>query len=1107
MDPKALADIEQACFHLFNPQTSAAAQQHSEALLAHHFPTFSPDNSLTPTDASTTPTTGITLYDSIAHARALLGASRSPYAQLFVSKHLRAMVASHFTMLSVEHSLELRAIVLEYLGSNADRTEAFVRMDLMQLFALVTKLGWLDSEAFQSVLADISPFFTVDTVRRVVGLQMFGAVVAEMNTNSPSMKNHARQRKTATQFRDQELLPIFQLSLTMLQKILDKEFATTRELDEACSNLVRYCLQYDFVGTNIDEASDDYGTIQIPSSWKPTITDTAMLGTLLRAFHTFEPPSSGTIIESLSMIFSVRRTFFHSPTDEKGKAAFLSWCMEATVQILQSTRGELSDHSNHHEFCRLLLRLLNHCGDLADLRPLFDTWVELVTQFTLHTFQNAEGSTYSLSFLLQFWSRLSQRLAQNGVAQGRMQLLSEQVVQSFIAMRLEAVRANDGHDELFDADDGALITSLEHLATLARTVYPSFCETVVGAFEACAAEYRGVMGPKERAVLDGKFTWIVYIIGSGIGARPSHQLGTAGDEHQLLDGQLAVKVLELVDVHQAKQSMDGVDRRTRELELAFLHFFLMFRQSYIGDVQASATKAFTPLEEVFGIKDAEAVLNVFVRKLANNLRNWADDEKMVSHTLRVFHELAIGYTSGKKLRRIETVQYILANHTSETFPFLDRPCNIKSRSLYYSALCSLLFAIDDGHDFAFLGFIEPFTEKLTRIMEMPPSMIAGEELTIIGLFRDLRGIVDACKHTSLYVLFFDWFYPYCAVIFKVLETFDSPAVMLAVLRFVSRLTYNLNKRIKFDFSSPNGILLFREASRVMTKCGQSVLGRQVSNSDRWTAKFKPIMLILQIMTNALSGEYVNFGVFGLYNDLALPDAINICFSLMLDMPLQEVLEFIKLSETLYSFLQYLCREHIFALPNMEAPVFQYIIRALGEGLKPTSNVTGGTRSTFGIYSSACESIDSIATFIAKQQVLRRDEGSHYLTALFAAMPQTLQYLLARVLEVGVFENNVDTFAISKPLLPLILLNKQYFDYLVSKVLNCQLLERQAAISQALQELMEGIEGNLAKKNREKFSTQLHHFRNQLNKASITIYSIPAHIPVPSSRDVYGNYMH
>ena len=65
-------------------------------------------------------------------------------------------------------------------------------------------------------------------------------------------------------------------------------------------------------------------------------------------------------------------------------------------------------------------------------------------------------------------------------------------------------------------------------------------------------------------------------------------------------------------------------------------------------------------------------------------------------------------------------------------------------------------------------------------------------------------------------LLFDWLYPAHFPTLRVcLEAWaDSPDVTTAMLKFMAEFALNKTQRLTFDSSSPNGILLFREVSKV-----------------------------------------------------------------------------------------------------------------------------------------------------------------------------------------------------------------------------------------------------------------------------------------------------
>ena len=78
------------------------------------------------------------------------------------------------------------------------------------------------------------------------------------------------------------------------------------------------------------------------------------------------------------------------------------------------------------------------------------------------------------------------------------------------------------------------------------------------------------------------------------------------------------------------------------------------------------------------------------------------------------------------------------------------------------------------------------------------------------------------------------------------------------VQFVAELVHNKCQRIAFDCSSPNGILLFREASRLLVTYGQHILtGAPPTYKD----KYKGVSICLLILSRALSGGYCNLGVF------------------------------------------------------------------------------------------------------------------------------------------------------------------------------------------------------------------------------------------------------
>ena len=88
----------------------------------------------------------------------------------------------------------------------------------------------------------------------------------------------------------------------------------------------------------------------------------------------------------------------------------------------------------------------------------------------------------------------------------------------------------------------------------------------------------------------------------------------------------------------------------------------------------------------------------------------------------------------------------------------------------------------------------------------------------------------------------------------------APQVTTPLLKLYGELVYNKAQRLVFDSSSPNGILLFRDASAILVGYGTRIRDFAVPpGGDAYSLKYKGVSLCMLLLTRALSGNYVNFG--------------------------------------------------------------------------------------------------------------------------------------------------------------------------------------------------------------------------------------------------------
>ncbi|XP_059289212.1 uncharacterized protein LOC132042703 isoform X3 [Lycium ferocissimum] len=296
---ESLAHLEALCERLYNSQDSAE-RAHAENTLK----CFSVNSSY------------------ISQCQYILDNASTPYALMLASSSLLKQVTEQ--RLSLQIRLDIRNYLINYLATRGIDLEPFVTASLIQLFCRVTKYGWFEDDIFREVVKESTSI---------------------LNQASPEFPS-AQHRRVACSFRDQSLLQVFQISLTsMAQLKIDgntpsvtvSENAASSKLQELALALSLKCLSFDFMGTTVDESSDDFSTIQIPSSWKQVLEDQSTVQIFFDYYEINKPNISKEALECLVRLASVRRSLF---TNDTSRVKYLAHLMTGTKDIMQTGKGE-----------------------------------------------------------------------------------------------------------------------------------------------------------------------------------------------------------------------------------------------------------------------------------------------------------------------------------------------------------------------------------------------------------------------------------------------------------------------------------------------------------------------------------------------------------------------------------------------------------------------------------------------------------------------------------------------------------------------------------------------------------------------------------------------
>ncbi|BFZ02054.1 hypothetical protein BsWGS_05093 [Bradybaena similaris] len=772
----------------------------------------------------------------------LLERGHSPYAQLLAATTLTKLVYRPNITLPVEQRIDICNYVLNYLATRPKLTH-FVSQALVQLFARIIKYSWFDVHkeecVFRNIVLEVGKFIQSGSTHHVmIGVQLLSQLVCEINQVSESEANRSltRHRKIASSFRDTQLFEIFQMACSLLRsavgniKSLDFSDTSQHSLLSHSLRLAHSCLTFDFIGTSTDESSDDLYTVQIPTSWRSAFLDVGTLELFFELYNGLPSTLSSLALSCLVQIASVRRSLFNNTE----RAKFLNHLVIGVRGILENPQG-LADTSNYHEFCRLLARLKSNyqLGELVKVDNYPDV-IKLIAEFTVTSLRMWQFAPNSVHYLLSLWQRMVASVPYVKATEPHLlETYTPEVTKAYVTSRLESVHVvvRDQIEDPLD-DHGLIAQQLEQLSTIGRCEYEKTCSLLVQLFDESAQRYQELLssGPSvELAIEEGQLTWLVYIIGAVIGGRVSF---ASTDEHDAMDGELVCRVLQLMNLTDSRLSQGGCEK----LDLAILSFFEQFRKIYVGDQVQKTSKVYRRLSEVLGLSDESMVLSMFIGKIITNLKYWGHSEQIIAKTLQLLNDLSVGYSSVRKLVKLEAVQFLLNSHTSEHFPFLGintangALSDMRCRTTFYMALGRLLL-VDLGEDEErFYMFMMPLTthfEIVAGLLANSGASMGMEEAkrSLIGLARDLRGIAFAFSNKTSYMMLFDWIYQtYIPMFQRAIELwYHEPGVTTPILKLFTELAQNRSQRLQFDVSSPNGILLFREISKVIVSYGSRVL--------------------------------------------------------------------------------------------------------------------------------------------------------------------------------------------------------------------------------------------------------------------------------------------
>ncbi|KRX20843.1 Exportin-7-A [Trichinella nelsoni] len=1000
--------------------------------------------------------------------------------------------------LTNEQRLKLRTYLLNFMFSHKD-LESVVIPSFCTLISRLIRISWFDEDAngelvFQTAVKEIMKIAEELSDMCPKAIQLLSNLVVEMceRTGVTLMR---KRRKTMFSFRDTFLFDIYKLSITLLRRVLIN-IPTGSPIDVNQEGLLKNllqlsmnCLNYDFNNSSGEEASDDNLIIAIPDSWRSTFIQLEVVP-LYKTMLVRFPQFGSTIIACLTQLACLRRAFLMSPE----RTQFLQHIIDVIRHVLSSSQI-FSDQEFYHEVCLLICRLKS-CHQLNEIvkSENYSDFISKVTQFTINSLRMVNIRQNSIYYLLMFWKRVVDsisyvRMGERSEIENYAPVIAEAYLESRMLI-VDAVANSTIEEDPLDS----VITVIDHveqLSKICRYQYRKSYAVIIRLFDEQASAYNIAVSQNlsigiQTTILENKLTWLIYIIGGLLTERSG---GTTLDEVEQIEADLICRVLQLMQLTDAVLTQR---RGSARLESSYLWFLECFRKVYVSDTSRRMSKVFQKLSNVLGVTDETALLTILVRKAIQNLKNFTGNQTLLSDSMKLIDNLSDGYSAAKIVSTLQDVNFLMNNHTAQHFPLLGLDVDIKTmklRTQFYFTLSRLVnLTCGENVEEEFNRLLAPFKDVITgleEIFKVSDSSALQEERSkrsVIGLGRDLRGILLACSSNLSFTRVFQQIYPTVFFIFnKAIKFWSTDHDLVSpIFRFCIELCDNRSARMNFKVSCPYGYLIFKEITNIVKTYVENILNIQdILEQHVYEMRLKGFLLCFRMLRKLFVGQYLNFGVFYLFGDSSVDVLYQKFVQMAICISQTNLSEYPKLAEAFYMVIESSTQNIIVCFANLDVELQIFLLRRLLDGI--------GSFDT-NVATCCCSSLDNFVDYL-HQRLRRVQQQIGWTTTqttlpaendnclkLVRQHPDVIQEIMVSILNKVLFDDSRCQWSLSRPLLGLILLQEQFFNQWKVRTISSFPLEEQVHLVNFFEDLMIGVEHSLTSGNKDRFTANVNVFR-------------------------------
>jgi hypothetical protein len=448
---------------------------------------------------------------------------------------------------------------------------------------------------------------------------------------------------------------------------------------------------------------------------------------------------------------------------------------------------------------------------------------------------------------------------------------------------------------------------------------------------------------------------------------------------------------------------------------AFRKYLFSLSDSANDDFNIVCKDDLSVIGSVIDVPSFIDILDIFINRIFRDFTTWGDNKQMLKEIAVVLDGFTLGSSIMTLLKSSKSIIALNNCHWNRIF-VVDHP---KMEIKIAEALCKIAMYEDADYMPKLLVSISPLFGHVETLLGK--SVIdTNEKRFILKLIYMVAGIMKNLYIMTQFDILFSWLYGERLTLIRRISQAQwcTSDIIDAIIKFYMELTNNTSHRLRFDCTSINGILIFKEVATQITTF--SAIIRSINVVKRpYEEKYRFFKMIFALFRQCIRGGFVNFGVFILYNDPVFSNVLKEIITTITKIDSSEMASYQKLELEVVSIIDDVCALHTCSLIlNVPDDIIVNMFNLLIVLLNSENNE---------IVCQACSAISSFYGYMLNS--MKNIPNPIYGNALrvrieeYANRRSDISYaLLKRILSIICHEEGPQLYVFSSPLYCLILTN-------------------------------------------------------------------------------------